>query len=136
MSELFDFKSFALKTQNPTKRPAPPRRDLGTFEDRKVDGKFLAGPIALSWLTPALRLGKPAIKTALALWYQCGLNEGALIFSINQSRCQEFALSRFDARKGLKALEAAGLIAILQANRGKKFKIQLIKTGRRKGDAP
>jgi hypothetical protein len=96
-----------------------------------VDEAFLNGPIAISWLSTVCKLGKPAIKTSLALWYISGLCKGRLEFRFNQSRCEAFGLTRFDVRKGLKQLEAAGLIAIPRAVRGSKFTIRLLKSGRR-----
>ena len=50
----------------------------GTRQGRKVSpiqGKFIAGPIPVSWVCQAKRLGVTALLVGLALWHMKGLRK-------------------------------------------------------------
>jgi hypothetical protein len=85
----------------------------------RIEGEFLRGPIPLSWLSVAAKIGDTAaLQVALALWWERGRRNALEI------RLTTALLSRFmdvkDRRKktrGIKALEDAGLISVVREPR-------------------
>jgi len=77
---------------------------------------FLKGPIPLNWLIAAGRLPGKATQVAIILWHMVGwLRKNELVFPTG--RCaRTFGIDRNTAARGLRALEAAGLV---QVERGK-----------------
>lgn len=81
----------------------PPRHRAGE--------KFLKGPIPLSWLSRALKEGRPALATALVLWYLAGLKRTRIVTPTWRS-WQLFDVPPDTGRRGVAALEKAGLILV------------------------
>ena len=73
--------------------------------------EFLRGPIPLSWLSPAARLSGKAL--ALALWFQCG-RKNCREVSLSGQILERFSVSRKAMYRGLEALKAAGLVAVVK----------------------
>ena len=110
------------------KAELPQARSLGLKSYRPQGReKFLAGPISLHWLALASRCPGRAIVVALVLWYRHGL-EKSISIQFNQSRWANFGLSRDAARRGVAALERAGLISVERLP-GRKPTITLIING-------
>lgn len=86
--------------------PGPPRHRRGH--------PFLKGPIEMSWLARAARQPGRALHVGIAVWYRVGLKKTRTI-ALNLSRMSDFGLDRFAARRGLAALERAGLVAVTRA---------------------
>ena len=92
-----------LPSAPPNPRPRPPRHRAGE--------KFLKGPIPWEWLTRAARLPGSTLLVALALWQEAGMrNNRAVHFCL--SSLAEFGRSVQAARRGLRMLETAGLVAV------------------------
>jgi hypothetical protein len=82
-----------------------------------IQGKFIAGPVDVAWVCRASRLGVKALLVGLALWHVKGLRRSAT-FILSNLMVQEWGVSRDAKRRGLRALERAGLILI--ERRGKR----------------
>ena len=81
----------------------------------------LRGPVPWAWLSPAVRLSRSAVQIGLACWLQAGWYRSAE-FELGLSEWTELGLSRFSARRGLQALERAGLVSIIDQT-GKKLTV-------------
>ena len=79
---------------------------------------FIRGPLPVSWLAAAVRAGGSAPAVGLVLWYCRGLQRGAPRVRLAPARVRELGLSDDAARRGLGALEHAGLVIVERA-RGK-----------------
>jgi hypothetical protein len=84
-----------------TKKRRPPRH--------KGNEWFLKGPIPGAWLTLAARLPGRALHVALALWYLAGLKKTREVKPTGNT-WERFGVSPDAAYRGLRALEAAGLV--------------------------
>jgi hypothetical protein len=98
--------NFSLnQIRNQTQQSTPPP---------KIKSFFLKGPIPWHWLSAAANCypkGK-SLHVAIRLRFLHGLNRGRS-FKFNQSsRLRNLGISRDAARRGLEALERAGLISV------------------------
>ena len=66
---------------------------------------------AESWLAHAMSLPGKGLHVAIRIWYEVGL-AGSNEVSLSMIGLAELGISRFAASRGLRALEAAGLVAI------------------------
>lgn len=73
--------------------------------------RFLRGPIPLSWLSPACRLGGKAVHVALAVWFTAGMKRNREV-PVSLSQGSVFGFDRFAGSRGLAALERAGLVSV------------------------
>jgi DNA-binding transcriptional ArsR family regulator len=92
----------------------------GTRRGRKVApirGKFIAGPVDVSWVCRASRLGVKALLVGLALWHLKGLKRSDS-FIVSNLRMQEWDIKPDAKSRALRKLEEAGLITI--ERRGKR----------------
>lgn len=81
----------------------PPRHVAGQ--------KFLKGPIPWAWLVTAIALPGRALAVGLVVWFEAGCKKSQTV-SVTLSRLGRAGLAEGVARRGLRALERAGLIAI------------------------
>jgi DNA-binding transcriptional ArsR family regulator len=92
----------------------------GTHRGRRVSavgGKFIAGPVDVSWVCQASRLGVKALLVGLALWHIKGLRRD-ISFLVSNLMVQEWGVQPDAKRRALRALEKAGLITV--ERRGKR----------------
>jgi len=89
-----------LKPRPPSRPPRPKRGD-----------RFLKGPIPWNWLCNALSLRGRAGAVGVALWFRAGIARSRTV-SISYRDLEEMGVNRYAARRGLRALEAAGLVSI------------------------
>jgi DNA-binding transcriptional ArsR family regulator len=82
-----------------------------------IQDKCIAGPIDVSWVCQASRLGVKALLVGLALWHLKGLRRDNS-FLVSNLMLQEWGIQPDAKRRALGALEKAGLIAI--ERRGKR----------------
>ena len=95
-----DPQDFRLPGEHPLPKPQPRSR-----------GRFLKGPIPWVWLALAMSLpGKAPICVALWLWFRAGMRRQRSV-EFNPGRVE---LARTTARRGLDALEQAGLVAVVR----------------------
>ena len=86
----------------------------GSLPGPALGRKFLKGPIPLDWLATAVKLrDRPALVVGLALWFQSGLRRSPTV-TLPRIVSEAFGLGRQSQYKGLKALEAAGLVSIMR----------------------
>jgi DNA-binding transcriptional ArsR family regulator len=80
-------------------------------------GKFILGPIDVSWLCRASCLGVKALLVGLALWHLRGLRRSDSVI-VSNLMVQDWGIKPAAKRRALVKLEKAGLIAI--ERRGKR----------------
>src|SRR5215469_2832546 len=83
----------------------------------RVRGKFISGPVDVSWLCQASRLGVTALLVGLALWYIRGLRK-TNTFQVSNIMLEEWGVQADAKRRSLRKLERAGLITV--ERRGKR----------------
>lgn len=76
-----------------------------------IRGKFIAGPIDVSWVVQAGRLGVKALLVGLALWHLKKLRQ-ADTFIVSNLMLQEWGIQPDAKTRALRKLEKAGLIRI------------------------
>ena len=82
-----------------------------------ISGKFIAGPIDISWVCQARNLGVTALLVGLALWHLKGLRKTDT-FIVSNLMLREWGVEPDAKRRALRALEKAGLIRV--ERRGKR----------------
>jgi DNA-binding transcriptional ArsR family regulator len=86
----------------------------GTRHGRRVSlvtGKFIAGPIPVSWVCQAKRLGVAALLVGLALWHIKGLRKSST-FTVSNLMLEEWGIQPDAKSRALRKLERAGLITV------------------------
>ena len=73
--------------------------------------QFLCGPIPLDWLKRAARLPGKALQVSLAAWFRAFLKRTDTVLLTNKL-VKGFGVSRHSKARALRALEAAGLMAV------------------------
>lgn len=84
---------------------------------KRLQGKFVKGPIPLKWVEQACMVGGQEARLAWVIWYRYGLNKGQ-DFPLSNTIVKSIGLTRHAKGKALKNLEAAGLI-VVTCKRGK-----------------
>jgi hypothetical protein len=90
------------------------RSQGGTHQGRRVPpvrGKFIAGPIDVSWVCKASRLGVKALLVGLALWHLKGLRRDNS-FLVSNLMLQEWGIQPDAKARALRKLEKAKLITV------------------------
>jgi hypothetical protein len=82
-----------------------------------IRGKFIAGPVDVSWVCQASKLGVKALLVGLALWHIKGLRRSET-FILSNVIVEEWGILSDAKSRALRALERAGLIRI--ERRGKR----------------
>ena len=96
------------------------RSQGGTRRGRRaspIRGKFIAGPVDVSWVVQAKHLGATALLVGLALWHLKRLRQ-ADTFTVSNLMLQEWGVQPDAKSRALRALERAGLIRV--ERRGKR----------------
>jgi hypothetical protein len=73
--------------------------------------KFLKGPIPLKWLSTASKLPGKAFQIGIVLWYLKGLKKTHEV-KLTNVVLAKFGVKKDAKRRGLEALEEAGLVSI------------------------
>ena len=90
------------------------RSQDGTRHGRRVSpvrGKLIAGPIVVSWVVQAGRLGVKALLVGLALWHIRGLRKTDT-FIVSNLMLGEWDIEPDAKSRALRKLEKAGLIRV------------------------
>lgn len=103
MDDPFDIDRLRIPDRMPVGRAKAPRRKSGEL--------FLKGPIPWWWIEKAARLPGQALSVGLVAWHLRGLRRSDT-FRLAPSKVRSLGLSPRVARRGLKALENAGLVAV------------------------
>jgi hypothetical protein len=72
----------------------------------------LCGPIPCNWLEQAACLPGKALAIGVALWFMAGMSRGSPAVHLTGQLMRQFGVGRYAKYKGLKFLEAAGLVAV------------------------
>ncbi len=83
--------------------------ELRLFGKRWINGRFVQGPIPLSWISKAAQLPGKSVNAGLACWYLMGLKK-SYTFKLSNMVASEFGLNKDSKARSLKHLEEAGLI--------------------------
>jgi len=87
----------------PVNHRRPPRHKAGEW--------FLKGPIPGEWLALASGVSFRALRAGLALWYLAGLKRSRSV-KPTRDAWRRFGLSPDAGRRGVAALEQAGLVVV------------------------
>jgi hypothetical protein len=79
----------------------------------KPGEKFLRGPIPWDWLTLAAKQPGRALHVALELWHWVGI-KGTREVSLSRAQMALLGVDRYASARGLRALEAAGLVSVVR----------------------
>jgi hypothetical protein len=97
---------FRLNTARPPDQPKSPR-----VLRHSAGGWFLKGPIPGDWLVKASKTSATALRVGLVLWYLAGLTKCHRV-KPTWNTWRRFGLSPDAGRRGLVALEQAGLVNV------------------------
>ena len=95
-----------------------PSAPTGKRESRRTD-PFLRGPIPMEWLSAASALCKSALSVGLALWFLRGVIGKQCPVKFTSAARRSMRLTREQSRRGIPALEAAGLLRVVKGGRGR-----------------
>jgi hypothetical protein len=112
--------NFRLNQPLPAAVPARPRR-------RSPPQPYLGGQPPMTWLARAHTAGKAAIATGIALWFKRGLQGGKNVpIRVDSSLRRSMGLTHDQARRGVRALERAGLLEVHRGGRGRCAEVTII----------
>ena len=112
--------NFRLNQPLPAAVPARPRR-------RSPPQPYLCGQPPMTWLARAHTAGKAAIATGIALWLKRGLQGGKNVpIRVDSSLRRSMGLTHDQARRGVRALERAGLLEVHRGGRGRCAEVTII----------
>lgn len=97
----------------------------GVKAREKTEGRFIRGPLPLSWWREAGKLSKSANRVGLALFYLRGLSKSDR-FKLTPARLRELGIDRDCRRRGLKDLERAGLMRVVESGQGKVAVVEIL----------
>ena len=86
----------------------------GTRHGRRVSpvrGRFIAGPIPVSWVCQASKLGVKTLLVGLALWHIKGLRKNNT-FIVSNLMLRDWGIQADAKSRALRKLERAGLITV------------------------
>jgi DNA-binding transcriptional ArsR family regulator len=92
----------------------------GTYQGRRVSPvtkRFIAGPIPVSWVCHASKLGVKTLLVGLALWHIRGLRK-LNTFTVSNLMLRDWGIQADAKSRALRKLEMAGLITV--ERRGKR----------------
>jgi hypothetical protein len=112
--------SLRLTGALPAVVPASPRR-------RSPRQLYLGGKPPMEWLSRAHTAGKAALATGTALWFKRGLQGGKNApIRVDASLRKSMGLTHDQARRGVHALEAAGLVQVHRGGRGRCAEVTIL----------
>lgn len=107
-----------------TALPAPPQPHRSRAPRHTRGELFLKGPIPWRWLELAAALPGRALAVALVVWHLVGLKKCQTV-KLAPSKIRSLGLSPRVARRGLNALERAGLVAV-DRHRGRSANVTVL----------
>ena len=81
---------------------------------RRYIGRFLKGPVPLSWLEAAAQLPGRAFHVGVLLWFRAGLTRSMSV-KLSGKHARLFAIDRFTKARALHQLERARLVSVQRA---------------------
>jgi hypothetical protein len=102
-------------TNSPGELPPSPARSKVARQTEL----FLRGPIPMAWLAAAQGLCKSAMGIAIALWFVRGVSGKTGSLKITRAVKRHMGLTDDQSQRGIRALEAAGLLRVCKGGRGR-----------------
>lgn len=93
---------------------------------RRPQEPFLRGPVPMPWLAKAQTLTKAAMGVAIALWFQRGVRGQSGPVKVTGAVRRQMGLSNDQARRGIQALTAAGLLRVRKGGRGRCTIVEIV----------
>jgi hypothetical protein len=87
---------------------------------------FLRGPVPLGWLAAAHAAGGSALAVGVALWFQRGVRGDVSPVKVTSAVRRRLELSQDQSRRGLAALESAGLARVVKGGRGRCAVVEIV----------
>ena len=101
----------------------PPKKMQGP-KPRPRGGKFLKGPIPMSWIETASTLPGKALVSGLVIWFERFCSKSTSVkFSLR--KLADKGIPKSTGRRALRALEKAGLISVRRPS-GRSMEVTLI----------
>jgi hypothetical protein len=110
-----------------------PEKSQRGLPRHKPGERFLKGPIPWSWLGRAGQLPGSALHVAIVIWHLAGLH-GARTVALSNVPLDDLGVDRHAKRRGLAALEGAGLV-VVERHAGRNPLVTLLDTPGAIGDA-
>lgn len=120
MGEFDSFRARTTAELPPAPQPGRLKKRRQTFQP------FLRGPIPLEWLARAHEAGGSALAVGLALWFVRGVSGKRDSVKVTASLRRRLRLTRNQTRRGIPALEAAGLAEVVKAGRGRCSVVEIV----------
>jgi hypothetical protein len=79
---------------------------------KKIDRRFLKGPIPWSWLCEASKLSEKALHVAIGLWFIAGMTKNRTV-KMQKRVLDGLGISRHAFYRARDKMEEAGLIAVV-----------------------
>jgi len=115
-----DLETFRTDGMVPIFEAAKPRR-LRTVQT------YLGGKPPMWWLQRAAVKGKAALMAGLAIWFKHGVQKDSTArIRVDASLRRSMGLSQDQARRGVHALEAEGLVKIQLGGRGRCAVVRIV----------
>jgi DNA-binding MarR family transcriptional regulator len=83
----------------------------GDFEPYRERYRFLKGPVPMSWLASASKLGGKALAVGIALWRLAGATKSQTVI-LSTTEVATLGVDRNSKSRALRALEQAGLVSV------------------------
>ena len=80
---------------------------------KRIHGRFLKGPVSMTWLTSASRLPGKTLEVGIALWFLSGLNKD-LTVRLSNKLLREFGVDRYAKYRALRIMAESNLISVFQ----------------------
>jgi hypothetical protein len=80
----------------------------------RVKGRFLRGPIPMSWVADAGKQGGASLLVGLILWHLSGMNKNDLTVTLSNIEAGRWGVTRQAKSRALLALDRAGLVSVNQ----------------------
>ena len=115
-----DLETFRTSVPVPDVRAATPRL-------KRAGLAYLGGKPPMWWLQRAAVKGKAALMAGLAIWFKHGVQKDSTArISVDASLRRSMGLSQDQARRGVHALEAEGLVKIQLGGRGRCAVVRIV----------
>ena len=88
-------------------------REAGEFNPPLNKSLRYIKTIPLPWIAQVTKLPYSAVRVGLACWFMDGCNKQQP-FTLSRATCQQFNISKWDKRRGIRQLERAGVIEVLR----------------------
>lgn len=105
----------------------PPIFEAAKPRQKRTVQTYLGGKPPMWWLQRAAMKGKAALMAGLAIWFKHGVQKDSTArIRVDASLRRSMGLSQDQARRGVHALEAEGLVKIQLGGRGRCAVVRIV----------